>query len=61
MKEKKLNGFNIFDHENPEFKLLFITWDSYFMEFREDGIGSDSKGKESVTQDDGEKLWSTAV
>ena len=61
MKEKKLNAFNIFDRENPEFKLLFNTCDSYFRELREDGIGSDSKGTEPVTRDDGERLWSTGV
>ena len=51
----------VFDRENPEFKLLFNTCDSYFRELCEDGRGSDSKGTEPVTRDDEEKLWSTRL
>ena len=42
MKEKKLDLFNIFDHDNSDFKLLYNTCDSYFRELREEGIGSHS-------------------
>ena len=61
MKEKKRCSFNIFDHENPNFKLLFDTCHSYFRELREEGVGSDSKSTEPVTRDDEETLWSTGV
>ena len=58
---EKLNSFNLFDRENPDFKLLFNTCDSYFRELREEGAGSNSKSTEPITRDDEEKLWSSGV
>ena len=61
MNDEKLNIFNIFDHRNPNSKLLFSTCNSYFRELHVGGIGSVSRGTELVTQDDKENLWSTGV
>ena len=61
MKDKKLDSFNIFNRENPDFKLLFNTCDSLFRELREEGHGSESKATEPITKEDEEKLWSTSV
>ena len=58
MKGKKLDSFNIFDHDNSDFKLLYNTCDSYFRELREEGIGSHSK---PVTREDEERMWSSGV
>ena len=60
MKEKKLNSFNIFSRDNPDFKLLYNTCDSLFRELREEGHGSESKATEPITKED-EKLWSSGV
>ena len=59
--KQKLQPINIFDRNNPNFKLLFNTCDSYFRELREDGVGCDSKATESLTREDEEKLWSSGV
>ena len=56
-----MNSFNIFNRDNPDFKLLFNTCDSLFRELREGGHGSESKATEPVTKEDDEKLWSTGV
>ena len=60
MKEKRLNSFNIFNRDNPDFKLLFNTCDNLFRELRE-SHGSESKATEPITKEDEEKLWSTGV
>ena len=61
MKGKKLNSFNIFNHDNPDFKLLFNNCDSLSRELREEGHGSESKATEPITKEDEEKLWPTGV
>ena len=61
MKEKKLDSFNIFDHDNSDFKLLYNTCDSYFRELREEGIGSHSKPTEPISREDEERMWSSSA
>ena len=58
MKEHKKQSF---DRENPDFKLLFNTCDSYFRELRENGVGSASKATEVINREDEELLWSSGV
>lgn len=59
--KQKLRPINIFDRENPEYKLLFNTCDSLFRELREDGVGNDSKPTETLTREDEDTLWSSRI
>ena len=61
MKEKKERVLNIFNREDPDFKKLFKTCDSYFRELRDDGVGSESSTTEALTKEDEEKLWVSKV
>lgn len=61
MKEKKEHVLNIFNCEDPDFKKLFKTCDSYFRELRDDGVGSESSTTEALTKEDEEKLWVSKV
>ena len=60
-KEKKERVLNIFIREDPDFKKLFKTCDSYFPELRNDGVGSESSTTEALTKEDEEKLWVSKV
>ena len=61
MKDKKQDSFNIFNRDDPDFKLLYNTCDSLFKELREEGHGSESKATEPITKQDEDKLWSSGV
>ena len=52
MREQKELPFHIFSQDLPPFQKLADTCDSYYREFREQGIGADTKETEVFTAED---------
>jgi hypothetical protein len=61
MRDSKDNSFNISDKENPNFKKLYNTCDSYYRQLREEGVINDVKPTEILTKEDEIKLWDSGV